>query len=140
MMGQASDDSDAVVTDQKTDDSVMFVDPKDSVNYLNFMLTKPLGISLVENDDGTGCFVGEIFPEGSASKDSTIKVGDQLVGIDSTKVAGYTFEDAVEKFGKSEAESTKFTFFRGPAKFLYGPTAPDSEWYKDNLELATEDK
>ena len=33
----------------------------------------------------------------------------------------------------SPGDSVKLTFFRGPLVFLYGPTKPSEDWYKENL-------
>lgn len=80
-------------------------------------------------------YVDMILKEGSAAaEDAPLIKNDQLVGVDSLPVTWKSFDEAIGAIGDSEAEKTKLTFFRGPADFLYGPTAPDADWYDELLK------
>ena len=125
----------ALVEAEAPDESAAYIDPTDAANYFAVTLAKPMGIAFVENDgECGGVYVDEVLAEGSASSSATkLEKGDQLVGVDTTAVVGDGFDAALDAIKGSESETTKLTFFRGPTAFLYGPTAPDAEWYKELL-------
>lgn len=106
-----------------------FVDSMDASNYVATSLPKPMGIVFEENDaEFGGIFVLEISEGSSAESDGTVRPGDQLVSVGEKKVSGMNFEDALGTIVDSTEEMTKLTFFRGPAKFLYGPAGASQEW------------
>lgn len=130
--GEALDEDDA---------SNQYVDPTDASNYITVEVGKPSGLFLEEtlvDDDGPlivySVYIDEVDAEGpAAASNLPIKKQDQIVGIDSTNTRGMNMDslfDLVETTG----ETYKLTLFRGPTKFLYGPTAPDDEWYKNLLD------
>mmetsp|Transcript_42192 Transcript_42192/g.89989 ORF Transcript_42192/g.89989 Transcript_42192/m.89989 type:complete len:202 (-) Transcript_42192:454-1059(-) len=124
----------STVQDQKVE-SVTYVDPSDTKNYMAVELAKPMGLAFVENEgECGGVFVDEVLESGTASSAApTILSGDQLVAVDGTLVVGWEFDKALEAIKASSGDMTKLIFFRGPTAFLYGPTKPDAEWYKANL-------
>ena len=104
----------------------------DPQNYIQTSLPKPMGIVFEENDaQYGGIFILEINPDSSASRDSKLKPGDQLVAVDKVKVAGMEFEEALGKIIESEQEEVELLLFRGPAKFLYGKTGASREWLEE---------
>jgi len=106
-----------------------FVDAMDESNYVISSLTKPMGIVFEENDEEFGgIFVLSLSEAGAADKDGKIKPGDQLVAVDSTKVSGMVFDDALGTIVDAKGETTKLTFFRGTESQFYGPTGASSEW------------
>merc|ERR1719231_1724785 len=123
----------ALVEEEAPDQTVAYIDPSDRSNYFSISLAKPMGIAFVENDGGSGgVYVDEVLAEGSAASCGTlIEKGDQLVGVDATLVAGSDFDTALDVIKASASDTTKLTFFRGPVSFLYGPTAPNTEWYSE---------
>ena len=111
---------------------VDFVDSMDTENYIAVSLPKPMGVVFEENDsEYGGIFVLEISEGSVAETEGTIRPGDQLVSVGDIKVSGMQFEGALGKIIDSTAEKTKLTFFRGPAKFLYGPAGASQEWLDD---------
>ena len=50
-----------------------------------------------------------------------------------TLVLGADFDTALDAIKGSAGETCKLVFFRGPTQFLYGPTAPGADWYKENV-------
>lgn len=101
----------------------------DEKNYIITSLPKPMGIVFEENDtEFGGIFALEISEGSNAEADGTVRPGDQLVAVGSTKVSGLAFEEALGTIIDSPDEKTKLVFFRGPAKFLYGPAGASVEW------------
>lgn len=106
-----------------------FVDSMDTKNYVSTSLTKPMGIVFEENDsEFGGIFVLEITEGSSAESDGTVRPGDQLVAVGCTKVSGMQFDEALGKIIDSKEAKVDLVFFRGPAKFLYGPAGASQEW------------
>lgn len=116
-------------------ESVTYVDPSDTANYLTAFLAKPMGIAFVENEGGCGgIFVDEVLSSGSAASASpALARRDQLVAVDTTLVLGAEFDAALGAIQTSPGEVTRLIFFRGPTSFLYGPTKASEEWYQENL-------
>lgn len=109
-----------------------FVDSMDTSNYVAANLAKPMGIVFEENDsDFGGIFVLEINEGSSAAADGTIRPGDQLVSVGDKKVSGLQFEEALGTIINSKDSKVTLTFFRGPAKFLYGPAGASQDWLND---------
>ena len=109
-----------------------FVDSMDKTNYISASLSKPMGIVFEENDtDFGGIFVLEINEGSSAAMDGTLRPGDQLVSVGETKVSGMQFEEALGAIINSKDAKVKLTFFRGPAKFLYGPAGASQDWLNE---------
>jgi len=125
----------ALVEEEGPDQSAAYIDPNDTSNYFSVTLGKPMGIAFVENDSGCGgVYVDEVLAEGAAASSSApLLKGDQLVGVDTTPVAGLGFDDALDAIKGASGDTTKLTFFRGPTAFLYGPTKPSAEWYSESL-------
>mmetsp|Transcript_10 Transcript_10/g.16 ORF Transcript_10/g.16 Transcript_10/m.16 type:complete len:204 (-) Transcript_10:108-719(-) len=108
---------------------VDFIDSMDEKNYISVSLPKPMGIVFEENDsDFGGIFVLEISEGSNAETEGTVRPGDQLVAVGTTKVSGLAFEEALGTIIDSTDEQTKLVFFRGPSKFLYGPAGASAEW------------
>ena len=106
-----------------------FIDSMDSNNYIAIQLQKPMGIIFEENDEEYGgIFVQALKEGGIASTHGVAQAGDQLVAVDTIKVSGMSFDDALGKIIESQGESTKLTLFRGSAKQLYGPTGASQAW------------
>jgi S1-C subfamily serine protease len=104
----------------------------DTSNYVAANLAKPMGIVFEENDsDFGGIFVLEINEGSSAAADGTIRPGDQLVSVGDKKVSGLQFEEALGTIINSKDSKVTLTFFRGPAKFLYGPAGASQDWLND---------
>lgn len=119
------DDGSAAVA--KQDDS--FIDSMDAVNYVVTHLAKPMGIVFEENDEEYGgIFVLSLTEGGIAEQDGKIKPGDQLVAVNTQKVAGYAFDPALGTIVESSEEKTKLVVFRGTQEQLYGPTGASKEW------------
>ena len=117
---------------------VDFIDSMDTANYITASLSKPMGIVFEENDtEFGGIFVLEISEGSSAETDGTVRPGDQLVSVGETKVVGLQFEEALGKVIDSSDENVKLNFFRGPAKFLYGPAGASQEWLDDFIKGGT---
>ena len=108
-----------------------FVDSMDKSNYITATLVKPMGIVFEENDAETGGIFVLDISEGSAEADGTVRPGDQLVSVGDKKVSGLQFEEALGTIIDSTDENVKLNFFRGPAKFLYGPAGASQEWLDD---------
>lgn len=109
-----------------------FVDAMDSANYVTVELEKPMGIVFEENDDEFGgIFVQSLKEGGVAASNGMLKSGDQLVAVDTTKVSGMPFDDALGTIVASQAEKTKLVLFRGPAKEFYGPTGASKAWLEE---------
>lgn len=127
-------DKELVGADQ-VDETAAYIDPTDKANYFTVVLPKPMGIAFVENErDCGGVYVDEVMAEGSAkAENAPLLKGDQLVGVDTLAVVGADFDQAIDAIKQTQGEKTKLTFFRGPTAFLYGPTAPDAEWYGEFL-------
>lgn len=106
-----------------------FVDSMDATNYVTVTLAKPMGIVFEENDSDVGGIFALEFSEGStAETDGTIRPGDQLISVGDSKVAGLQFEEALGTIIDSTDETIKLVFFRGPSKFLYGPSGASQDW------------
>jgi len=114
---------------------VDFVDSMDTGNYVTTSLKKPMGIVFEENDSKFGgIFILEITEGSSADEDGVVQPGDQLVSCGEKKVSGMPFEDALGTIIDSKEDSTKLTFFRGPAKFLYGPAGASQDWLDEFIK------
>jgi hypothetical protein len=116
-------------------ESVTYVDPSDTSNYLTVSLSKPMGIAFVENEGGCGgIFIDDVLDSGSAASASpALARRDQLVAVDTTLVLGAEFDAALGAIQASPGDATRLVFFRGPTSFLYGPTKASEEWYQQNL-------
>jgi hypothetical protein len=116
-------------------ESVTYVNPSDTANYVTVYLPKPMGIAFVENEgECGGIFVDEILDSGSAASASpALARRDQLVAVDTSLVLGAEFDAALGTIQTSTGDVTRLIFFRGPTSFLYGPTKASEEWYKQNL-------
>jgi hypothetical protein len=109
--------------------SADFVDAMDEKNYMAVELAKPMGITFEENDaDFGGIFVQSLKEEGIAAEHGVLKMGDQLVAVNMSKVSGQPFDDALGKIVDAEGETTKLVVFRGGAKQLYGKTGASQQW------------
>ena len=94
-----------------------------------------MGIVFEENDsEFGGIFVLEISEGSSAEMDGTVRPGDQLVSVGGTKVSGLQFEEALGKMIGSKEEKVNLVFFRGPAKFLYGPAGASQDWLDEFIK------
>jgi len=106
-----------------------FVDAMDESSYVTMSLPKPMGIVFEENDEEFGgIFVLSLSEGGNAEKDGKIKPGDQLVAVNTNKVAGNKFDDALGVIIEAETELTKLVFFRGNEAQFYGPTGASKDW------------
>jgi PDZ domain len=106
-----------------------FVDAMDVTNYVSVELPKPMGIVFEENDsDFGGVFVQSLKEDGVAQKNGVLQEGDQLVAVNTEKVYGLSFDDALEKIVEAKGPTTKLILFRGKAKQLYGPTGASQAW------------
>lgn len=106
-----------------------FVDAMDEVNYVAVELKKPMGIIFEENDsEYGGIFVQSLKEGGVAAENGVLQEGDQLVAVNTNKVSGKAFDDALGAIVDSEGETTKLVLFRGSAKQLYGPTGASQAW------------
>jgi len=104
----------------------------DEANYVLASLAKPMGVVFEENDDEIGgIFVLSLSEGGNAEIDGKIKPGDQLVGVNTNKVAGMVFDDALGTIVDADTELTRLVFFRGNEKQLYGPTGASKEWLQE---------
>jgi len=115
----------------------------DETNYVGVVLKKPMGIVFEENDAKFGgIFIQSIKEDGAAAANGSLKDGDQLVAVGTTKVSGMSFDDALGAIIDSPDEEIKLTLFRGNAKQFYGPTGPSVEWLdqlcaKGGVEVAS---
>ena len=101
----------------------------DESNYVTVVLKKPMGIVFEENDsDYGGIFVQSLKDGSVAATDGTLQVGDQLVAVNTEKVSGMPFDDALGTIVDSEGDATKLVLFRGSAKQFYGPTGAGQAW------------
>jgi len=101
----------------------------DESNYVAVELAKPMGIVFEENDsEYGGIFVQSLKEGGVAQQNGGLKEGDQLVAVNSEKVSGLAFDDALGKIVEADGDTTKLLMFRGSAKQLYGPTGASREW------------
>jgi PDZ domain len=101
----------------------------DEANYVSVELPKPMGIVFEENDsDFGGVFVQSLKEDGVAQKNGILQEGDQLVAVNTEKVFGLSFDDALGKIIDAEGQTTKLLMFRGKAKQLYGPTGASQAW------------
>ena len=108
----------------------------DAANYITVSLAKPMGIVFEENDsEFGGIFVLEINDGASAAVDGTVRPGDQLLSVGEKKVSGLQFEEALGTIIDSTEEQVKLVFFRGPAKFLYGPAGASQEWLDEFIKV-----
>ena len=108
---------------------VDFIDSMDAKNYITTSLAKPMGIVFEENDtEFGGIFVLDLSEGSSAESNGTVRPGDQLVAVGAEKVSGMQFEDALGKIIESTVPEVSLVFFRGPAKFLYGPAGASQDW------------
>ena len=88
-----------------------------------------MGVVFEENDEEYGgIFVQELKEGGIAAVNGVFQPGDQLVAVNSVKVSGMPFDDALGTIIGAAGETTKLTMFRGSAKQLYGPTGANQEW------------
>lgn len=114
---------------------VDFIDSMDTNNYVTTSLTKPMGIVFEENDaEFGGIFILEINEGSSAEVDGSVRPGDQLVSVGGKKVTGLQFEEALGTIIDSAEEKIELVFFRGPAKFLYGPAGASQEWLDEFIK------
>lgn len=112
-----------------------FVDSMSTENYIIASLAKPMGIVFEENDaEFGGIFVLEVTEDSIAAADGTVRPGDQLISVGGKKVSGLQFEEALATVIDSAEEKTGLVFFRGPAKFLYGPAGASQEWLDDFIK------
>jgi PDZ domain len=101
----------------------------DGSNYLSAALSKPMGIVFEENDaEFGGIFVHSIKEDGAAAHDGSVQEGDQLVAVNTQKVSGMSFDDALGAIIDAEGGLVRLTFFRGSAQQLYGPTGASQAW------------
>jgi len=101
----------------------------DESNYIAVELAKPMGIIFEENDaEFGGIFVQSLKEGGVAAQNGVLAEGDQLVAVNTEKVSGLPFDDALGKIVEAEGETTKLVLFRGNAKQLYGPTGASRDW------------
>jgi hypothetical protein len=108
---------------------VDFVDSMDEKNYFKAVLSKPMGIVFEENDEENGgIFVVSLSEGGAAETEGTTKPGDQLVAVNTIKVSGMVFDDALGNIVDATGETTELTFFRGSEAQLYGPTGASQGW------------
>lgn len=111
----------------------------DASNYISTSLGKPMGIVFEENDsEFGGIFVLEISEGSSAEADGSVRPGDQLVSVGGKKVTGLPFEEALGAIIESTDEKVGLKFFRGPAKFLYGPAGASQEWLDEFIVAKVE--
>uniref|UniRef100_A0A7S3DN85 PDZ domain-containing protein n=1 Tax=Entomoneis paludosa TaxID=265537 RepID=A0A7S3DN85_9STRA len=112
--------------------NVDFVDAMDETNYVAVELAKPMGIVFEENDsDYGGIFVQSLKEDGIAAQNGVLQEGDQLVAVNTVKVSGLPFDDALGAIIDSEGETTKLVLFRGDAKQFYGKTGASQDWLDD---------
>jgi len=124
-----------LVEAEEPEKGVTFIDPNKADSYVTVSLVKPMGIAFIENEgESGGICIDDILEEGSAKmSDIPLLTGDQLVAVDSTLLLGADFDTALDAIKVSTSAIVKLVFFRGPASFLYGPTAPAAEWYASLL-------
>jgi C-terminal processing protease CtpA/Prc len=104
----------------------------DETNYVAVQLSKPMGIVFEENDAETGgIYVQSLKEDGNAANCGFLKEGDQLICVNTFKVAGLPFDDALGAIVDSEGDSTKLVLFRGGAKQFYGKTGANKEWVEE---------
>jgi hypothetical protein len=109
-----------------------FVDAMDETNYVAVQLSKPMGIVFEENDSEIGgIYVQSLKEDGSAANCGFLKEGDQLIAVNTIKVCGLPFDDALGAIVDSEGDSTKLVLFRGGAKQFYGPTGANRDWVEE---------
>ena len=73
-----------------------FVDAMDEGNYVAVELTKPMGIVFEENDDDFGGIFVQSHKEGGvAAENGVLQEGDQLIAVNTIKVSGLPFDDAL---------------------------------------------
>jgi len=117
---------------------VDFIDSMDTKNYVITTLSKPMGIVFEENDaEFGGIFALEISEGSSAETDGNVRPGDQLVSVGEKKVSGMQFEEALGTIIESTEDKIDMVFFRGPAKFLYGPAGASQEWLDEFIKGST---
>ena len=106
-----------------------FVDSMDEKNYIAVELAKPMGIVFEENDsDYGGIFVQSLKEDGIAAQHGVLQEGDQLVAVNTAKVSGLPFDDALGTIVDATGETTKLVLFRGSAEQLYGKTGASQQW------------
>mmetsp|Transcript_6693 Transcript_6693/g.8663 ORF Transcript_6693/g.8663 Transcript_6693/m.8663 type:complete len:204 (-) Transcript_6693:259-870(-) len=111
---------------------VDFVDSMDESNYVSVQLAKPMGVVFEENDsDFGGIFVQSLKEGGIAAENGVLQEGDQLVSVNTVKVSGLSFDDALGAIVASEGENTKLLLFRGDAKQFYGKTGASQDWLNE---------
>lgn len=114
---------------------VDFIDSMDAKNYVATSLSKPMGIVFEENDsEFGGIFVLEVSEGSSAESNGIVRPGDQLVSAGGVKVSGMQFDEALAKIVESTEAEISLLFFRGPAKFLYGPAGASREWLDEFIK------
>jgi len=109
-----------------------YIDAMDVSNYVTVDLKKPMGIVFEENDEEYGGIFVQSLKEDSAAA-AVLQPGDQLVGVDTLKVSGKAFDDALNAIVESDGSTTKLVLFRGSAKQLYGPTGASQAWLDELL-------
>jgi PDZ domain len=113
-------------------DAPDFVDSMEPSNYVVVELAKPMGIVFEENDsDYGGIYIQSLKEGGIAAKANLLQEGDQLVAVNTEKVCGLPFDDALSSIVEATGETTKLLFFRGTAKQFYGPTGASQQWIND---------
>ena len=101
----------------------------DKGNYVAVELAKPMGVIFEENDsEYGGIFVQALKEGGAAAEDGVLQEGDQLVAVNTAKVSGLPFDEALGVIVDAEGDTTKLVLFRGSAKQLYGKTGASQEW------------
>jgi C-terminal processing protease CtpA/Prc len=101
----------------------------DATNYITVSLTKPMGVVFEENEsDIGGIFVQSLKPDGAAFVNGRLQVGDQLVAVNTKKVSGLTFDEALNAIVEADTPQVQLTVFRGKASYLYGPTGASRDW------------
>jgi hypothetical protein len=101
----------------------------DESNYIAVELPRPMGIVFEENDsDFGGIFVQSLKDGGVAQANGVLQEGDQLVAVNTEKVSGMSFDDALGNIVNAQGSTTKLLLFRGKAKHLYGPTGASQAW------------
>eukprot|EP00543_Licmophora_paradoxa_P000651 CAMPEP_0202450868 /NCGR_PEP_ID=MMETSP1360-20130828/9405_1 /ASSEMBLY_ACC=CAM_ASM_000848 /TAXON_ID=515479 /ORGANISM="Licmophora paradoxa, Strain CCMP2313" /LENGTH=760 /DNA_ID=CAMNT_0049069277 /DNA_START=6 /DNA_END=2288 /DNA_ORIENTATION=+ len=112
--------------DEKARDEVV-----KSVGFSVVKLSLPLGILFQEN--GGGCWVAKIFPEGNAAKRAKgkIKVGDQLAAIDGCSAVKMKVDDICSLIsGAKNNKSIELVFLRYTGPLRPSSPPPPTEGYE----------
>jgi C-terminal processing protease CtpA/Prc len=113
-----------------------YVDSMDAANYVTVDLQKPMGIVFEENDEEYGGIFVQSLKEDSVAA-GVLQPGDQLVGVNTSKVSSMAFDDALNTIVESTGPTTKLILFRGNAKQLYGPTGASQAWLDEFIAGAS---